>query len=142
MKEKADKEIRAKVGKFLAKCKTVFMATNGSHGHPNARAMMPIRTDGAETIWFVTDLDSSKIIELVKSNKAVIYAYEPRTMVECRLWGEVVILEDAASIRHLWDDSLKKYFDGPDDPRIRVLRFDAKNGIYCGKDRAAIEFNN
>ena len=145
MKEKeikADKEVRTKVEKFLAKCKTVFMATNGSHGHPNVRAMVPLRADGAETLWFITDLDSSKIIELVKDNKAVIYIYEPRTMVECRLWGSVVILDDAASIRQIWSDSLKKYFDGPDDPRIRVLRFDAANGVYCGKDHTAIEFNN
>ena len=141
-RELTHKEVKGKVEKFLGKCKAVFMATNGSHGHPNVRAMVPLRVDGTDTLWFITDLDSSKIIELVKDDKAVIYAYEPRTMVECRLWGTIAILEDGSSIRQLWHDALRKYFDGPEDPRIRVLRFDVSNGVYCGKDHEAIEFRS
>lgn len=137
---KESKAAKDRIGKMLAKSKVIFMATNGSHGHPNVRAVVPLRTDGVETIWFATHRDSSKIVELAKDGKAVIYSYEPRTMVECRLWGTVTILEDAESIEHVWHDSLEKYFTGQDDPMIRVLRFDTSNGMYCGKDHTAKEF--
>lgn len=134
--ELTHKEARAKAEKLLSATKTVFLATNGSHGHPNVRAMMPLRIDGGvQTIWFSTGLDSSKIIELVKDDKAAVYGYSSRSMAEFRLWGRTTILEDAASRKLIWVDDLKEHFPGGlNDPNLRVLRFDVVSGLYCNKD--------
>lgn len=138
------KDVRAKAEKLVAGSKVLFMGTNGSHGgHPNVRAMVPAKVDGLQTIWFSTDLESSKIMELVKDNKATLYAYAPRTMAECRLWGTVSILDDPASRKLIWHDEFKKYFPGgADDPRLRVLRFDISNGTYSNKEGKKTEFKN
>lgn len=126
------KEAREKAEKLLEKAKAVFLATNGSlGGHPNVRAMMVARNEGIVRIWFGTSLDSGKIIELIKDNKATIYGYSPRTMAEFRLWGNVAILDDAESRKHIWSDEFKAHFPGGvNDPDLRVLRFDASNGVY------------
>jgi general stress protein 26 len=138
------KDARAKAEKLLADSKIVFLGTNGSHGHPNLRAMVPARVVGTETIWFATGLDSSKILELIKSDKAVVYAYAARnhSFFECRLWGNAVILEDAESRRQVWSDEFKEHFPGGvDDPNLRVLRFDVRNGVYS-KDGKSGGFKN
>ncbi len=141
-RELSPKDARAKVEKLMSNVGTMFFATNGSHGHPNVRAMMPVRLDGTETVWFTTSLESSKLIELVKDNKAAIYGYAPNTMAEFRLWGNVTILDDHESRRHIWTDELKKHFPGgADDPSMRVLRFDVVSGLYY-KDGKSGLFSN
>ncbi|GHV29388.1 hypothetical protein FACS1894167_08620 [Synergistales bacterium] len=113
----------------------LFLATNGSHGHPNIRAMKPLYMDGVKSIWFATALESSKIIELIKCEKAVIYGYSSKTLAEFRLWGSAVILDDAESRKLVWNDNLKEFFtEGMSDPNMRVLRFDTLSGVYSGKD--------
>jgi general stress protein 26 len=134
-RELTQKDAMAKAVKLLSGTKTVFLATNGSHGHPNLRAMAPLLVEDAATIWFSTSVESSKIIELVKDEKAVIYGYSPRTMAEFRLWGTIAILDDAAARKRVWTDSLKDHFPGGvNDSSLRVLRFDAVSGMYAGKD--------
>ncbi|MDR1915000.1 MAG: pyridoxamine 5'-phosphate oxidase family protein [Synergistaceae bacterium] len=142
--EFSNKEARAKIEKMLSGAKIVYMGTNGSHGHPNIRAVSPAKIEGVETIWFVTDLNSSKIIELVKDNKAVVYALGARMVAECRLWGYVTILDDAASKKSVWHDDLKKHLfpDGVNSSSLRVLRFDVSNGYYSSKGGKCGEFKN
>ena len=79
MKEReiSQKDAMDKAAKLLSGAKTVFLATNGSHGHPNLRAMAPLVVEGAAAIWFGTSVEFSKIIELVKDEKAVIGGTRP-----------------------------------------------------------------
>ncbi|MDR1508826.1 MAG: pyridoxamine 5'-phosphate oxidase family protein [Synergistaceae bacterium] len=137
------KEARAKTERVLAGAKVVYMATNGSHGHPNVRAMSPAKTDGAKALWFVTDVGSSKIAELVNDGKSVIYAMAPRAAGECRVWGSVDILDDEKSRKIAWRDEFAEHFPGgKDSPELRVLRFNVSNGVYCGKTGKKGEFKN
>ena len=141
-RELSPKETRAKIEKLMSNVSTVFLATNGSHGHPNVRAMMPVRVDETNAVWFTTTLESSKLIELVKNDKAAVYGYSPNTMAEFRLWGNVTILDDPESRKHIWADELKKYYPGGvDDPSMRVLRFDVVSGLYAKDNKSGI-FSN
>lgn len=134
--ELSAKEAREKAEKLLEKAKAVFLATNGSHGgHPNLRAMVVAKSEGIVRMWFCTSLGSDKILELVKDDKATIYGYSPRTMTEFRLWGSIVILDDPESKKHVWNDAFKEHFPGGvNDPDLRILRFDANNGVYSTPD--------
>ena len=137
-RELTDKETRSKVEKLLSAVDAVYLATNGSHGHPNIRPMMPVRVDGVEKIWFCTALESSKIIELVKDSKAAISGHSPKSMAEFRLWGSMHILDDAVSRQYVWNEALSAYFTGEDDPNMRVLRFDVISGMYNNKGKSGI----
>ena len=125
----------AKALKLLSGAKTVFLATNGSHGHPNLRAMVPVKTEGVNTLWFSTSRGSSKVDELAHSDKAVVYGYSPRNMSEFRLWGSVEVLDDAGSRELIWAEALREHFpEGVNDPNLLVLRFSAVSGMYMAKD--------
>lgn len=129
--ELSARDARAKAEKLIGGLDVVFVATNGSHGHPNVRAMAPIRVDSLDLIWFATSLESSKIIELVKDHNAVVYGYSPETLAEFRLWGSVAIMDDHETRSQVWCDELKEHFEGPDDPNMRVLKFVSVSGKYA-----------
>jgi general stress protein 26 len=139
-----EKEAREKVSKVLAGAKTVYLGTNGSHGHPNVREMSVAYAVRAETVWFVADAGSSKVTELTKDNKAVLYVSAPRNSGECRLWGYVDILDDPASKKLVWKDEYKEFLfqEGIDSPRLRTLCFHVANGFYRSKAGKAGEFKN
>jgi general stress protein 26 len=131
----SQKDAAAKALKILSAAKTVFLATNGSHGHPNLRAMAPVKTEGVSTLWFSTSRGSSKVDELTHDNKAVVYGYSPRSMSEFRLWGSVEVLDDESSRKLIWTEALGDHFPGgADDPNLLVLRFSAVSGMYAAKD--------
>jgi general stress protein 26 len=133
----------SKTERVLAGAKVVYMATNGSHGHPNVRAMSTAKTDGVKTMWFVTDAGSSKAAELANDNKSVVYAMAPRGAGECRVWGSVDILDDEESRQSVWREDFEEHFsDGPDSPELRVLRFNISNGVYSNKAGKSGEFKN
>jgi general stress protein 26 len=136
-------EARTKTERVLAGAKVVYMATNGSHGHPNVRAMVTAKAEGAKVLWFVTDAGSSKVAELAGDAKSVIYAPAPRGAGECRVWGSVDILDDDASRETAWRDEFREHFPGgAASPELRVLRFNIANGVYCGKTGRKGEFKN
>ena len=122
----------AKTAKLLAGAKTVYLATNGSHGHPNLRAMMPAKVEGARTVWFATSAGTNKIVELQHDKHAVIYVEGPRMSGESRLWGYVEVLDDMESKKKVWNDEIAKHFpEGIES--MKVLRFDAHSGVYADK---------
>ena len=134
-------DVVAKAAKLLAGAKKVYLATNGSHGHPNIRAMVPVTVEGVRTIWFGTFASSSKVLELQNDNHAVIYAEAPRMGGECRLWGYVEILDDKDSRKKVWNDAMATHFpDGIKSPDLRALRFDVASGTYSDKNWETFTF--
>ena len=141
--ENGQKEIVEKAAKILSGAKTVYLATNGSHGHPNLRAMAPAMVDGIESVWFMTFAGSSKVKEILRDNHAVLYAWSSRSGTECRLWGTVDVLDDAASKKKVWSEEFREHFpDGPSSENMRVLRFNVSNGTYVNKKMEAYNFEN
>lgn len=136
-----DEDAKAKAEKLLSKTRVVFLATNGSHGHPNLRALALVGMDGISSLWFAVSSQSCKVAELLSDSRAVVYGYAPRTMAEFRLWGNVAVLDDDESRARVWTEGFEEYFEGKDDPDMRVLRFDAKSGIYCDKKGNGGMFN-
>ena len=134
--ENGANDVIAKTAKLLAGAKTVYVATNGSHGHPNLRAMVPIAVEeGIRAIWFATSAESSKVLELQNDKHAAVYVEAPRMAGECRLWGYVEVLDDMESRKKVWNDLTAKHFpDGVESPDLRALRFDVTSGIYVNKN--------
>ena len=136
-------DVTTKTAKLLAGAKTVYLATNGSHGHPNLRAMAPVKVEGVKTIWFVTIAGSCKVSELQNDKHAVVYVEIPRMGGECRFWGYVEVLDDKESRKEVWNDKVKEYFpEGVNSPNMKVLRFDVTNGIYTNKNMENFTFEN
>ena len=141
--ELTKREVAEKASKILETAKCVYMATNGENGHPNLRALGRFKAEGIKTLWFLSDEESSKVQELLRDDKAVIYAPASRGAGEVRLWGSVEILEDMASRKKVWSAEFAPHFpEGIESSNIRVLRFKVSNGIYADKNRQKHAFKN
>ncbi|MDR3164260.1 MAG: pyridoxamine 5'-phosphate oxidase family protein, partial [Synergistaceae bacterium] len=105
--------------------------------------LVTAKAEGVKTLWFVASEESSKVKELLRDDKAVIYVPAARGGGEVRFWGNVEILEDMASRKKVWSDEYAAHFpNGIESPDVRVLRFQVSNGIYVDKNWQRHAFKN
>jgi len=124
-------DAKSRVLQVLQKNPFVSLATFGADDWPNVRVLLVAANDGADSIWFATETNSSKIAEIQKNPKAAIYGFDMEAMVEFRLFGNIELLSDPASRRKAWRDDFLQYWpDGVDSPTMIILRFDTDHGIY------------
>ena len=124
-------DAQSRVLQVLAKNPFVSLATFGSDDWPDVRVLLVAANDDADSLWFATSTESSKIAQLRANPKAAIYGFDMEAMAEFRLFGHVELLSDSASRRKIWrDDFIQHFPDGIDSPTMIVLRFDTDHGVY------------
>ena len=132
---------QSRVIQILEKNPFVSFATFGANDWPDVRVLLVAAKDGTNSIWFATATESTKIDQLRKNPKAVIYGYDMEAMAEFRLFGKVELLSDYASRRKIWrDDFIQHFPDGIDSPTMIVLRFDTDHGVYDSYGREVGKF--
>lgn len=131
--------------RLLKSGSTVFLVTVGEDGQPDARAMATVQNEGLKTIWMLTGKSSDKHRELSRNPRCLIYATDledTQSYLELRLWGEMELLDDAASRAQAWREDYLHYFPGgKDDPELCVLKFTAASGslqTMTGKEKLTL----
>jgi len=87
------------------------------HGRPMAIATF----EGPSTLWFVTQADSPKALEIERDPRvSVTFQSEKRFIA---LSGIASLVRDRAKIDALWSPTWRAWFpDGKDDPNIALVR--------------------
>lgn len=120
----------AKVTELIKDIRTCMLVTLTPDGYPHSR---PMATQDAEfdgTVWFVTDIDSTKVRDIAAQPVVgVTYASSGKESY-VSLTGHAEILNDRARIRMFWNEFMKAWFDGPEDPRIRLIKVDVHQAEY------------
>jgi general stress protein 26 len=82
------------------------------------------------TLWFITSVDSNKVREL-ESNASVGIAYADSGS-ECyvSISGTAQVSNDRELIHKFWNPFYKAWFEGPEDPSIRVLEVHPVSAEY------------
>ncbi len=84
--------------------------------------------DGA--LWFLTSADSNKVRE-IGENPSVSVAYcDSGSETYMSIAGRAQTLDDRALIAKFWNPFYKAWFDGPDDPTIRVIEVTPTSAEY------------
>jgi general stress protein 26 len=82
-------------------------------------------------IWFFGDSESHADAELRDNANVCLTFVDIRHNVYVSLSGRVSRVLDKAIINEAWDDEAGSYFkEGPDDPRVILLRFRPHTGEY------------
>ena len=87
------------------------------HGRPMAIAK--VEDDG--TLWFVTSVDSPKVLEIRDDSRAMISLQNSRQFVSIN--GHLELVTDRAKVDELWKESYRVWFEGEHDPELVLLRF-------------------
>ena len=89
----------------------------GLHGRPMAIAK--VEDDG--TLWFVTSVDSPKVLEIRDDSRAMVSLQNSRQFVSIN--GHFELVTDRAKVDELWKESYRVWFEGENDPELVLLRF-------------------
>lgn len=118
----------AKIQDLVGKAQTGFFSTAGVH---KTRPMNVRKVDDDGNLWFLAASDSHLIQILGDHPKVELYFQGSPHSDFLHLEGLATVSADKAKIKELWEPILKTWFtEGPDDPRITVIKVTPTSGYY------------
>ena len=117
------KELESRFWKHLDDDRVVLL---GAPGIP-PRPMTAIAEDERTPLWFFTaaDTDLGKALDANSTIEATATFSAKDHDVFATLIGPLVADNDRAVIERLWNPFIAAWFEGKDDPKLRLLRMDA-----------------
>jgi general stress protein 26 len=118
------------IWKHIRAIRTCMMVThNGTQ--VRARPMRGIPREDQNAIWFFSDIETQKDFELRENPEACLTFSDVRGNTFVSVTGRISRIQERGAVRDLWDDGADSYFSqGPDDPRVVLLRFDPDTGEF------------
>ena len=118
-----------KVWKLMEDIGTCMLVTRvGEEMHSRPVAAYARREDN--TIYIMTDVSGHKDDE-IKAQPIVNLSFaSPSANSYVSLKGKAAVTNDRAKIKELWNTFAKAWWDGPEDPRIRLLKIEPLQAEY------------
>jgi general stress protein 26 len=121
-------ELEAKFWKALGSDRTMMLGLTGME-HAHARPMTGVAEDDQSPIWFFTASDTELVEALgdgARSGRALATFASKGHDLFATLHGTLQVDTDRAVVERLWNPFVAAWFEGgKDDPKLRLLRFDA-----------------
>ena len=107
-----------------------MVATADGTGTWRARPLALAHLDGDVLSFLVSvEADWVEALELTGSPTTVTFS-DPGTNTYVAVHGSARTVEDRARIAAMWNPGAAAYFDGPEDPQVRILDVDVAYGEY------------
>jgi len=121
-----------KLKDLAEKADTCFFCTKITTGQPlKVRPMSVRKVDDQGGFWFLSANDSHKNADIQSDNQVhLLFQGSPHSDF-LSVFGTATISQNREKIAELWNPILKAWFtEGEDDPRITVIKVEAKEGYY------------
>ena len=117
------RELEARFWKHLNDDRVVVLGSEGIAPRP----MTAIAENDRAPLWFFTaaDTDLGKALDRSQSLQATATFAAKGHDLFATLIGRLVLDNDRAVIDRLWNPFIAAWFEGKDDPKLRLLRMDA-----------------
>ena len=120
-----------------------LFTTRRPDGHLVTRPMQVQRRTTGTDLWFMTNVESHKLEELVTDPHVNCGFYKDRTREWVSVSGTARVTQDKQIIHELYQADWRAWLGdeggardgGPDDPRIALVLVEAHSVIYSKKDR-------
>ena len=119
-------QLEQKFWKALKSDRTLMLGVDGvEDGHSRP---MTAQVEGERgPIWFFTGKPNA-VVEHLSQNRRAIAAFTAKDhSLFASISGNLVVDNDRAVIDRLWNPFIAAWFDGKDDPKLVLLRFDAEH---------------
>ncbi len=107
---------------------TATVITRARTGELHGRPMHVAEVGDDGTLWFVTNVDSTKVLEVRDDSRAMVSLQNSKQFVTMN--GHFELVADRAKVEALWKEPYRIYFDGKSDPEIVLLRFTPFDAEY------------
>ncbi len=130
--EKNSTEAIEKIRELIKGVRIAMLTTVDEDGTLRSR---PMATQDAKDfdgdVWFFTEAGSAKMNEVARERQVNVSYSNPDDQVYVSLSGPGVEIRDRARIKELWNPGVKAWFpDGPDGPRVTLLRVKVEKAEY------------
>ena len=135
----SESEIKAKFWKHLKSDMTIMLGVEGSG---EARPMTAQLDGDSESgpIWFFTSKETDLVKSIGSGALGEAYFASKGHDLFAGVTGDLSLTTDRATIERLWNPFVAAWFEGKDDLKIQLIRFDARhahiwlneNNIFAG----------
>lgn len=121
------RELEEKFWKALESARTVMLGLDGQEdGH--ARPMTGLAEDRRSPIWFFTSADNALVKQLGTGSGRAIAGFASKGHdLFASIRGSLRVDTDRAVVERLWNPFVGAWYEGKDDPKLRLLRLDAED---------------
>jgi general stress protein 26 len=133
-------ELKSKFWKALKSDRTTMLGLVGSEEDGGQPMTAEIEGDEDGPIWFFTAAGND-LVEGAGSRHAALLNFASKGHeLFAKVEGDLSVSTDRATIERLWNPFVAAWFEGKDDPKIRLLRFDPReaqiwlneNSLFAG----------
>jgi general stress protein 26 len=129
--------------KLVEGIEIAMLTTRRPDGRLVSRPMATQKREPGVDLWFVTDIESGKIDELVGDPNVSLSYYHVKNWEWVSVSGTATVTTDREMIRQLYKPDWKAWFGdeggerdgGPDDPRLALLLVDATSVVYGKRNK-------
>lgn len=120
-----------KIADMVKAGNSCFFCTLSLSSQLHARPMTVTEVEDGGVLWFFTEVDSLKNIELDRDPRVTLFFKEGDNSGHLKLDGTATLVTDPATIHRLWTPKMRAWFtEGENDPRVGLLRVDPISGEY------------
>lgn len=127
----SDTEAIKKLKELSEKAKICMFITNLHDPSPvNSRPMGLQECDLEGNLWFISDKQSGKNIQIEKDNNVQLYFMNNGDHEYLSIVGEAFIYDDKATIEDKWSNMANAWFNGKNDPNVSIIRVKPQEVYY------------
>ena len=121
------RELEEKFWKALESDRTLMLGLDGQEdGH--ARPMTALAEERRSPIWFFTAADNALVQQLGEGSGRAIAGFASKGHdLFASIRGSLRVDTDRAVVERLWNPFVGAWYEGKDDPKLRLLRLDAED---------------
>ena len=121
------RELEEKFWKALESDRTVMLGLDGQEdGH--ARPMTAQAEERRSPIWFFTAADNVLVRQLGEGSGRAVAGFAAKGHdLFASIRGSLRVDTDRAVVERLWNPFVGAWYEGKDDPKLRLLRLDAED---------------
>lgn len=121
-----EQKLEEKFWKALSSDRTVMLGIDGvEDGH--SRPMTAMAENNKGPIWFFTSKDNGIVKNLTQNRRAVAAFTAKGHDLFASIHGNLAVDTDRAVVERLWNPFIAAWYDGKDDPKLVLLRFDPEH---------------
>ena len=120
----SDAEIKQKFWKALKSDMTMMLGLDGARDGQTQPMTAQVEDDQGGPIWFFAASDNSLIDAMGESHRAIATFAAKGHGLFASISGELSVDTDRAVVERLWNPFVAAWYEGKDDPKLRLLRLD------------------
>lgn len=125
-----DDEARIKVREMLEEIRFVMLVTTDAEGGMTSRPMS-VNTVEGDTVWFFTDVNSPKTLEIGRDHDVLLTAANVSSQNFISARGVARVVQDVVKQKALWSEMARLWFpDGAESPNLALISVELTGAEY------------